>query len=270
MIFSIAYIIISLGGLASLMYFTGLYAHWYWYWIPIIGFPICYVLLYGITLIPLFFISKTIDIDKEVTKKSRIAAFLVRQINFLTVQLAGVIVEYSNLRAINKNKEYMIIYNHVSNFDPMLIMNKVKRLICITKYANKKIPIAGGFIHKAGYISIDRENDAEGIKAINKAIDIINNHEASIAISPEGTRSKTGELLPFHPGSFNIAKRTGVPIVCIGLKNTDKIHKNFPKKFTKVYYDVIYVMYPDEYSDLTTSEIAHRLHTIYENYLGGK
>ena len=269
MIFCAIYILISLGALGSIMYFSGLYLNWYWYWIPIIGFPIFYVLCYGLTLLPLFFIAKKIDIDKEVTKKSRIACFLVRQIDFLTVQLSLANVKYTGLKKIDQKKEYMMIYNHMSNFDPMLIMAKIKRLVCITKYGNKKIPVVGGFIHKAGYITVNRENDTEGIKAINKAIDVINNHEASICVSPEGTRSKSGELLPFHPGTFNIAKRTGAPIACFGIKNTNMIHKNFPKKPTKVNCDVIYIMTKDEYSDLSTSEIAHRLHTIYEEYLGG-
>lgn len=261
---------ISTAGFGALMYFTGLYMHWYWYWIPFIGIPLGYLILFGLTLAILFFFAKGIDIDREIKKPSKIAKFLVRQINHIIIRLSLSNVKYTGLKQINQKKEYMIIYNHMSNFDPMLIMDKVSRLICITKYGNKKIPIAGGFIHKTGYISIDRENNEEGIKAINKAIDLINSHYASIAVSPEGTRSKSGELLPFHPGTFNIAKRTGVPIICVGIKNTNKIHKNFPLKSTKINFDVIYVMNEEEYSSMTTSEISNKLHTIYEQYLGGK
>ena len=268
MIFAILYLLLLLGGFGSLMYFTGLYAHWYWYWIPLLGIPVGYVILFGLTLLILLPISKSINIDKEVKKPSKLAAFLVRQVNHLTIQLSLTRVKYKGFKQLNKRKEYMIIYNHISNFDPMVIMNKVKRLLCITKYSNKKIPVAGGFIHKAGYITVNRENDAEGIKAINKAIDTINDHKASICVSPEGTRSKDLTLLPFHPGTFNIAKRTNTPIVCVGVRNTDKIHKNFPKKITKVNCEIIYIMQPDEYAELSTVEIAHRLHGIYEQYLG--
>lgn len=270
MIFSIAYLLIALAGFSALMYFTGLYTQWYWYFIPLIGIPVSYLILFGLTLVPLFFISKKIDIDKEVEKPSKVAQFFVRQINYMVLQISLANIKYTGLKQIDKNTDYMIIYNHMSNFDPMLIMNKVKRLYCITKYSNKKVPIAGGFIHKAGYITIDRENNEEGIKAINKAIDIIKNHEGSICVSPEGTRSKSGELLPFHPGTFNIAKRTGAPIVCVGIKNTNQIHKHFLRKPTKVNYDIIYIMKEEEYSEMSTVEIANKLHTIYENYLGGK
>ena len=86
MIIAIIYTFILLGGFGSLMYFTGMYVHWYWYWIPLIGFPLGYVLLYGITLALLFPIAKSINIDKEVKKPSKIAAFFVRQIDFLTIQ----------------------------------------------------------------------------------------------------------------------------------------------------------------------------------------
>lgn len=269
MILSILFLIIAFAGFGSLMYFSGLYTTWYWYFIPILGIPITYVLLFGLTLVILFPFSKMVDIDNNDNKRSKLAAFIVRQVNHLTIVLSLTKVKYLGFKNLDKKQEYMIIYNHISNFDPMVIMNKVKRLICITKYANKKIPLVGGMIHKAGYITINRENDMEGIKAINRAIEVLDNHEASICVSPEGTRSKTLELLPFHPGTFNIAKRSGVPIVCVAVTNTNMIHKNFPKKITKVKCEVIHILRNDEYSDMSTSEIAHKLHTIYEEYLGG-
>lgn len=266
MILAVSYLVLLLGSFGCLMYFTGLYAHWYWYWIPLLGIPLGYLLLFGLTLLILFPFSKTVNIDKEVKRNSKIAGFFVREMDFLTVQLSLTKVKFIGFKKLNKHKEYLFIYNHISNFDPMLLMMKIKRLICITKYGNKKIPVVGGMIHKAGYITIDREHDQEGIRAINKAIDTLTEHKASIAVSPEGTRSKTLELLPFHPGTFNIATRSGVPIVCVGIKNTNMIHKNFPKKITKARCEVLYVMEPEEYMGLSTSEIANRLHKIYEEY----
>ena len=267
MVLAFIYLLIGAAGSASILYFLNLYTTWYWYWIPIVFIPVSYLLCFGLTLAILFPFAKAVDIDKEIKKPSRIAAFFVRNVDFLTVQLSGAKVKYTGFKQLDKKAEYMIIYNHISNFDPMILMDKIKRLICITKRGNKKIPIVGGMIHKAGYITIDRENNEEGIKSINKAIDIINNHKASICVAPEGTRSKTLELLPFHAGTFNIAKRTGVPIVCVGIKNTNMIHKNFPKKRTKINCDIIYIMKQDEYMELSTAEIANRLHLVYEQYL---
>lgn len=269
MILAVTYLLLSIGGFASLMYFTGMYTKWYFYFIPIVGIPLGYILLFLLTLAVLFPIAKATNIDKEVKKPSKIARFLVWQVDYVLLQLLGVRTNYIGFKKLSKKEDYMIIYNHISNFDPMVLMAKIRRLTCITKYGNKKAPIAGGMIHRAGYITIDRENDAEGIKAINKAIEIIKNHKGSIAVSPEGTRSKTLELLPFHPGTFNIAKRSGAPIVVVGIKNTNLIHKNVLKRLTKVECNILYVMTSDEYSDLSTSEIAHKLHTIYEEYLGG-
>ena len=269
MILSIFYFIILIGGFGALMYFANLYTQWYFYFIPLFGIPLGYLILFGLTLAIIFPFAKATNIDKEVKKPSKFARFWVRQVDHILIPLSLSRVKYRGFKALDQKKEYMVIYNHISNWDPMLIMNKIRRLICITKYGNKKAPIAGGMIHRAGYITIDRENDAEGIKAINKAIEYIETHQASIAVSPEGTRSKDLKLLPFHPGTFNIAKRTGVPIVCVLIKGSNMIHKNFPIRFTKISCEVIYIMNFDEYSDLPTSEIAHKLHTIYEEYLGG-
>ena len=268
MFFIIAYLVLLVGGFGCLMYFTEMYTQWYFYFIPLFGIPIGFYILLLLTLGIIFPFAKATNIDKEVKKPSRFAAFLVREIDYLLLKVSLTYPSYKGFKKLSQKKEYMIIYNHISNWDPMLIMAKIRHLICITKYDNKKAPIAGGMIHRAGYITIDREHDAEGIKAINKAIEFINNKKASICVSPEGTRSKSLELLPFHPGTFNIAKRTNVPIVCVGIKKTNLIHKNFAKKVTKPTCDVIYIMNPDEYYNLSTVEIAQRLHKVYEDYLG--
>ena len=268
MIFSIVYLILLVGGFGCLMYFADLYTKWYFYFIPLVGIPVGYVILFGLTLLFFVIVAKFINIDKDVKKPSKIARFIVNQMNHLTIVLSLTKVKYKNFKGFNKKQPCMIIYNHISNFDPMLIMNKVHRLICITKYGNKKIPGVGGMIHKAGYITIDREHNDEGIKAINKAIEYLENGVASICVAPEGTRSKDLKLLPFHPGTFNIAKRSGVPIVCVLVKNTNMIHKNFPKKITKCECNIIYTMKSEEYAELSTVEIASRLHDLYAQYIG--
>lgn len=264
---TIFYLLIAIACSGSIYYFLHLYTEWWWFWVPIVGIPLFYLLAFAVSLAILFFVSKTIDINKEVDKPNKLAHFITMQITHQLNFLFGIVVKKTGMRGVNKKGPYMIIYNHVSNFDPMIIMDKFRRVICVTKPENKKAPIAGPFIHKSGFISINRENDAEGIKAINKAIEYIENGYGQICIAPEGTRSKTLELLPFHPGSFNIAKRTNVPILCIGLKHTNEIHKNILKRFTKVNMDVLALIEPSEYAELSTFEISNQIHKIYEDYL---
>ena len=267
MFFTILYIIISLAASGAIYCFLHLYNEWWWFWVPIVSFPIFYLFSFLFTLLILLIASKMINMNKEVEKPNKLALFLTSQISHQIHFFLGVRVRMSGMHDISKKGPYMIVYNHTSNFDPMIIMDKFKKVVCVTKPENKKFPIAGPFIHKAGFIAINREDDKEGIKAIMKAIDYLGKGYGQICIAPEGTRSKTLELLPFHAGAFNIAKRAEVPILCIGLKNTHLIHKNVLKRLTKVNMDVLALIEPGEFNDLSTAELSNRVHKLYEDYL---
>jgi len=269
MFLSVVLLLISLASTGALYCGLKLYQNWYWFWVIILGIPVFYLLAFGAFLVILFIVGLFFS-KEEPDKPDRLAHFITCQFAYQTNFLGGARVKKTGMEKIDKKQRYMIVYNHISNFDPMIIMAHLKDVYCITKPENKKIPIVGKFINKAGFISINRSNDAEGMKSILKAISYIENDYGSICIAPEGTRSKTLELLPFHPGCFNIAKRTCTPILVIGVKNTNMIHKNFPMKLTKVNMDILNVIKPEEFSELSTLEISNYVHRIYENYLGGK
>ena len=65
--------------------------------------------------------------------------------------------------------------------------------------------------------------------------DQIRAHTCSFAIYPEGTRSKSGELLPWHAGSLKIAQKANVPIVVATIEGTERIAHNVPWRRTHVY-----------------------------------
>ncbi len=241
----------------------------YFAWEPILAFPILYLLNFGLFLAFAFLIGLTMSTKKEVKKPSGFARFLVtnvvKQVNFL----ARIHLKKTGFEKINHEHKLTYVYNHTSRFDPMLIMDKFykDKIICVTKPENKKIPIAGPFIHKAGYISVNRENTAEGIKAIDKGVEYIEKYHASICISPEGRRSLNGRLLPFRAGAFNVALMGKTDLVVVGFKNTNRIHKNFPLKSTKVNMDILEVIPYEQMKDMSTREISDYVHKIYEDYL---
>ena len=72
---------------------------------------------------------------------------------------------------------------------------------------------------------LDRSSGRAGLKTILKAIELINNG-ASCVIYPEGTRSKTEELLPFKAGSFKLATKPNVPIVPTAVLGTADVFEN--------------------------------------------
>jgi 1-acyl-sn-glycerol-3-phosphate acyltransferase len=102
------------------------------------------------------------------------------------------------------------------------------------------IPFIGWAMTRAGYVSIDRENPREALKAIDEAGRRIREGMV-LLIFPEGTRSEDGRLLPFKQGVFNLAQRARVPIVPVGIWGTSRLQPKgsfIPKQKGIVYIDI--------------------------------
>lgn len=275
MTLTITLILLALAS-SGVAYYFGFYAHglglkWYAFVTTAVGIPVGYFFWLIVIALILFITSLFINKKKEVKKPGKFANFLVYEVVHQIDLLSNAKLHKTGLRQV-PNGPCLIVYNHTSKFDPIYIMDKMhrKHIICVTKPENMRIPLAGSFIHKAGFIPVNRDDDAEGMKAIIKSIDYIKKGYGSIAISPEGTRSKTRKLLPFRAGVFNIAKRAEVPIVIVGFKNTWKIAEDYPFKVTHVDMDVLDVLDYDSFKDLTTGEISSIVRKYYIDYLGEK
>ena len=77
-----------------------------------------------------------------------------------------------------------------------------------------------------------------------------------MAVYPEGTRSKTGELGPFHAGSFKIAQRGNVPVVIAAIRGTEEVHRHFPFRPTRVALDILDVIPAERVKAMSTQELA--------------
>lgn len=119
-------------------------------------------------------------------------------------------------------------------------------------------------------MAIDRENPRNAIKTIQKAADLLIKGQVSVGIYPEGTRSKTCMLLPFHNGVFKIAQRADAPIVVLAVSGTENIHKNYPFHHTDVYIDVIDVLPAEFVKENRTDVIGERVRTDLEYHLKSK
>lgn len=116
---------------------------------------------------------------------------------------------------------YMICSNHIHMFDPVFIGCFTKRPI---SFMGKKElfekPILGRFFRSIDGFPVDREKGDIG--ALKTAIEILNSNKV-MAMFPEGTRSKTGELGEFKRGAALIAARAEVPIVPVKIVGNYKL-----------------------------------------------
>jgi len=122
-----------------------------------------------------------------------------------------------------QNPPYIFMCNHQSALDIFSLLSSLPLSFrWIAKRELFFIPFFGWAIKRAGYISLDRKNPREALKAIEEAATRIR-EGLNIIIFPEGTRSKDGKLLPFKKGGFSLAVRSGVPIVPVGIQGTYRL-----------------------------------------------
>lgn len=165
---------------------------------------------------------------------------------------------------------FVLIQNHKAMFDPMTTVAFLGKyeIGFITKPENMHLPVIGRLMHTICCIPIDRENPRNAVKSINAAVDNIKRDECSMAIYPEGTRARDGEMLPFHAGSFKIATKSGAPLVITTVDNTNHVHKNAPWKRTDITLRICEVIPAKEVASSTTAELCERAKRIMCGSLG--
>ncbi len=163
----------------------------------------------------------------------------------------------------------IIVSNHRSDFDPMTVLSVLRhrKLIYISKEGNFKIPIVGAFIRRAGFYAIDRENGMRAMRTLKKAAERLQNEGMDVGIYPEGTRSKTCELLEFKTGAFYLAKKADAPIVVMTTTGTERISKNTPWRSTRVKLHFVERIEKDAVAAASMDELAAKTREIIEQAL---
>ena len=78
------------------------------------------------------------------------------------------------------------------------------------------MPVLGRVFKAGEFVAVERENREAAFASIERAAASIRSGN-SFLIFPEGTRSRTDELLPFKKGGFVMALRAGAPIVPVAI-----------------------------------------------------
>lgn len=220
----------------------------------------------------LFICSLLVDPNKEYEHNSKFYRALLNSATAAAMKILRIKIHTSGTENIPCDVKPLFVGNHRSNYDPIITwyVFKSRQIAFISKASNFKIPFFGRFIRKCCFMSIDRENARNAITTINKAAQLLKEQEVSIGVYPEGTRSKSGELLPFHNGVFKIAKKADAPIVVLSISGTEKIHKNIPFRSSHIYLDVIDIIPATEVKQMKTDQIGERVKNALENRLDDK
>ena len=218
----------------------------------------------------LFLCSLFVDPKREYRVNSRFYRFLLNSATGLVLKLARIRLHVTGIEKVPENTRVLIVGNHRSNFDPIITWYVFRKWdpAFVSKAANFKIPIFGRIIRKCCFMEIDREDPRKALPTLQNAAMLLKKGEVSIGVYPEGTRSKSGELLPFHSAVFKIAQRGNAPVVVAALLGTEKIARNYPFHTSHIYLDVLEVIPAEDVIQQRTKEIGERVCELLKRKLG--
>jgi len=142
---------------------------------------------------------------------------LARKLFLKLIRIMGIDLEVRGDESIDPCQTYLIMGNHQSLFDLFVIPAAIPLVFTGVEAAyHFSIPVWGYLIRKWGCIPIDRDNLEQAKKSLEQAKNTLATG-LSIAVLPEGHRTRTGQIGPFKKGPFHLAKNTRAPILPFGI-----------------------------------------------------
>jgi 1-acyl-sn-glycerol-3-phosphate acyltransferase len=138
----------------------------------------------------------------------------------LGLALSGIRVVLEGAANIQRQRAAVYAVNHASNVEPPIIFDALHelfpRLRIVYKAELRKLPVLVRAFDLAGFVPLQRGKPEQSLPAIDGAAQALREGN-SFLIFPEGTRSRTGELLPFKKGGFVLALKGQSPVVPVAI-----------------------------------------------------
>lgn len=147
--------------------------------------------------------------------------------------IPGTSFSYKVADNVSFDKPHIIICNHQSHLDLVCQLIFSPKMIFLTNDWVWNNPFYGFLIRHAEYYPV-----AEGIDALLPKLRSLVDRGYSIAVFPEGTRSKDCKIGRFHQGAFYLSEKLGLDILPMCLYGPGKV---LPKKTYTLRKSPIYI-----------------------------
>jgi 1-acyl-sn-glycerol-3-phosphate acyltransferase len=155
----------------------------------------------------------------------------------LGLLLSGIRIVVEGEENIQRHRAAVYAVNHTSNVEPPIVFDVLHeifpRLRIVYKAELRKLPVLVRAFDLAGFVPLQRGNPEQSLPAIDRAAEALREGN-SFLIFPEGTRSRSGELLPFKKGGFILAIKGQSPVVPIAISGA----RNAMRKGSPLIYPV--------------------------------
>jgi 1-acyl-sn-glycerol-3-phosphate acyltransferase len=136
----------------------------------------------------------------------------------LGLALTGIRYRVAGRERVPAGRAAVYCANHQSNVDPPVLFDAVHaRMHILYKAEIDRIPVLARAFRLGGFIPVDRRHKEAAMRSIEAGAASIRSGN-SFLIFPEGTRSKTDQLLPFKRGGFVMAIKARAPVVPVAVQ----------------------------------------------------
>jgi len=223
---------------------------------------------YMIVLFPLTFIVwlLTLPFDRE-----RIIThwLLVYQSLIFTRLMPIWKVSVEGRNKAKRNTTYVVIANHQSILDILLLNCLRYKFKWISKIENTKVPLLGWYLRMADYITVNRGDDESKAEMLEKSYHCLKSG-ISIMIFPEGTRSRDKEIGFYKRGAFQLAIQANVPLLPVIIDGTGGIlpkHGIIFKGGNNIKIRVLDPLLPESFGSDDPDLLAQKIQSVMANEL---
>ena len=136
----------------------------------------------------------------------------------LGLALCGIKTHLAGAQHLPAGRAAVYCANHQSNVDPPILFDRLHpRMHIVYKAEIDAIPLLARAFRHGGFVPIERRNKEAAMRSLEQGARSIRSGN-SFLIFPEGTRSRTDELLPFKKGGFLMALKAQAPIVPVAVQ----------------------------------------------------
>jgi 1-acyl-sn-glycerol-3-phosphate acyltransferase len=173
---------------------------------------------------------------------------------------------------IKSIRSSVIVCNHLSYLDPLLLISLYPRHKTIVKSTFFSVPFFGWMLKCSGYIPSTSEGRLSELMIDSfETMDDFLASGGNLFIFPEGTRSRDGTIGRLNKGAFKIARLCQTPIKILYIRNTNKLFTPGKFLFNTLVSNTITVepitgIEPDYQSDkFSISELMSQVGSLLEN-----